>query len=210
MTQISSPAVLSTTNMVPVKLKDKDGNAIQGNPLISGYPNHNSVAFLDIDLDGDFDMMLGTYTDGLWLYNNTGNSTHPQFEREIVWALDHECKSDSSAQAEYCQVTVGHFNGDQLLDVFISYRNYPDATTKMYQHKTTPPYFELNAAWTATAGLPTEFYKGGITFGDVDNDGDEDDSDEYLAKRRKAIGHAIKKESLDSIRDLIAKELKNL
>jgi len=45
---------------------------------------------------------------------------------------------------------------------------------------------------------------------DVDNDGDEDDSDEYLAKRRKAIGHAIKKESLDSIRDLIAKELKNL
>jgi len=46
--------------------------------------------------------------------------------------------------------------------------------------------------------------------GDVDNDGDEDESDEYLAKRRKAIGQAIKKESLDSIRDLIAKELKNL
>ena len=35
-------------------------------------------------------------------------------------------------------------------------------------------------------------------------------SDEYLAKRRKDIGQAIKKESLDSIRDLIAKELKNL
>ena len=46
--------------------------------------------------------------------------------------------------------------------------------------------------------------------GDVDNDGDEDESDEYLAKRRKAIGKAMKKESLDSIRDLIAKELKNL
>ena len=46
--------------------------------------------------------------------------------------------------------------------------------------------------------------------GDVDNDGDEDKSDKYLAKRRKAIGQAIKKESLDSIRDLIAKELKNL
>jgi hypothetical protein len=46
--------------------------------------------------------------------------------------------------------------------------------------------------------------------GDIDNDGDKDESDEYLAKRRKAIGQAIKKESLDSIRDLIAKELKNL
>ena len=28
--------------------------------------------------------------------------------------------------------------------------------------------------------------------GDIDNDGDQDDSDEYLAKRRKAIGKAIK------------------
>ena len=46
--------------------------------------------------------------------------------------------------------------------------------------------------------------------GDVDNDGDEDESDEYLAKRRKAIGKAMKQEGLDSIRDLIAKELKNL
>ena len=46
--------------------------------------------------------------------------------------------------------------------------------------------------------------------GDVDNDGDEDESDKYLKKRRKAIGKAMKKESLDSIRDLIKKELGNL
>ena len=44
---------------------------------------------------------------------------------------------------------------------------------------------------------------------DVDNDGDTDSSDEYLKKRRKAIGKAMKKESLDSIRDLIQQELKN-
>ena len=30
--------------------------------------------------------------------------------------------------------------------------------------------------------------------GDIDNDGDQDDSDEYLAKRRKAISKAIKKQ----------------
>ncbi len=29
--------------------------------------------------------------------------------------------------------------------------------------------------------------------GDIDNDGDEDESDEYLAKRRKTIGKAIAK-----------------
>ena len=46
--------------------------------------------------------------------------------------------------------------------------------------------------------------------GDIDNDGDKDESDEYLAKRRKAIGKAMKKESLDSIRALIKKELGNI
>ena len=45
---------------------------------------------------------------------------------------------------------------------------------------------------------------------DVDNDGDSDSSDKYLKKRRAAIGKAMKKESLDSIRDLIKKELGNL
>ena len=33
--------------------------------------------------------------------------------------------------------------------------------------------------------------------GDIDNDGDKDDSDEYLAKRRKAISKAIKKQNGD-------------
>jgi len=30
--------------------------------------------------------------------------------------------------------------------------------------------------------------------GDIDNDGDEDKSDKYLAKRRKAVGNAIAKQ----------------
>ena len=45
---------------------------------------------------------------------------------------------------------------------------------------------------------------------DVDNDGDEDSSDEYLKGRRAAVGKAMKKESLESIRVLITQELKNL
>ncbi len=45
---------------------------------------------------------------------------------------------------------------------------------------------------------------------DVDNDGDSDSSDKYLKKRRQAIGKAMKKESLDSIRALIQQELSRL
>ena len=45
---------------------------------------------------------------------------------------------------------------------------------------------------------------------DVDNDGDSDDTDDYLKNRREKVGKAMKKESLDSIRDLIQKELLNI
>ena len=34
--------------------------------------------------------------------------------------------------------------------------------------------------------------------GDIDNDGDEDETDKYLAKRRKAISKAIKKDKKES------------
>jgi hypothetical protein len=35
--------------------------------------------------------------------------------------------------------------------------------------------------------------------GDIDNDGDEDESDDYLANRRKSIKKAMKKEALDAV-----------
>ena len=35
--------------------------------------------------------------------------------------------------------------------------------------------------------------------GDIDNDGDKDDSDKYLAKRRKAISKAIKKDQKEEL-----------
>ena len=35
--------------------------------------------------------------------------------------------------------------------------------------------------------------------GDIDNDGDEDETDKYLAKRRKAIGKAMKKDKMDEL-----------
>ncbi len=37
---------------------------------------------------------------------------------------------------------------------------------------------------------------------DIDNDGDVDDSDEYLHKKRKAISKAIKKEDADKVKEI--------
>ena len=48
--------------------------------------------------------------------------------------------------------------------------------------------------------------------GDIDNDGDEDDSDRYLKKRRDAISKNIKKEEVDtkSIDDRISKNVEKI
>ena len=43
--------------------------------------------------------------------------------------------------------------------------------------------------------------------GDIDNDGDEDESDEYLAKKRAAISKAIKNESSTSLTDIISESV---
>ena len=43
---------------------------------------------------------------------------------------------------------------------------------------------------------------------DIDNDGDVDDSDEFLHKKRKAISKAIKKENTSNLRDFLPKTLK--
>ena len=62
------------------------------------------------------------------------------------------------------------------------------------------PAFEevspLRKGWTEAYGSMYEKKMDpvGKEDGDIDNDGDEDSSDKYLAKRRKAIGKAMKKE----------------
>ena len=62
------------------------------------------------------------------------------------------------------------------------------------------PHFEevstLRQGWTKAYGdvYEKKMDPVGQEDGDIDNDGDKDSSDKYLAKRRKAIGKAIKKE----------------
>ena len=58
---------------------------------------------------------------------------------------------------------------------------------------------EIKSVWAAFLEVQEAKKKAldpvGKEDGDVDNDGDEDSSDEYLANRRKKVGAAMKKES---------------
>jgi hypothetical protein len=54
---------------------------------------HKKPDFVDLDNDGDYDLMvgIGNYTDAayskIWAYQNTGNLTCPVWTREIVWDI---------------------------------------------------------------------------------------------------------------------------
>ena len=155
------------------ELKDKDGNVIIEQMLRS--------MFLDIDQDNDFDLILGTYKDGLLLYKNIGTSTVPSFERQIEWSLDHVCEKevpDEFGEFDFnCGAAVGNFDEDSLLDIIVFNNGQ-----QMYKHllptTETSPKFVRETEWEGSSdlpnGLPSIEAIGGITFGDVDQDGDDD------------------------------------
>jgi len=62
---------------------------------------------------------------------------------------------------------------------------------------TEPETDTLGQVYEKTVNAKIELDPVGKEDGDVDNDGDKDDSDEYLANRRKAIAKAIKKQNGD-------------
>lgn len=166
-----------------VALKDKNGQLI-GAELPHRYSKSYRPTFLDIDQDGDYDLILGTYEDGILFYKNTGVSpTVPQFERQTSWVLDQVCIRNAATPTfwHYCAVATGNFGGSSSglgLDLLTlgAYHccNPPVTADFMYQYlSTSAPEFTPNTDWDNN-GLPDVEYNGGIAFGDVDLDGDDD------------------------------------
>ena len=60
-------------------------------------------------------------------------------------------------------------------------------------------YEEMGMILNRYYDIPEAMDAVGQEDGDIDNDGDQDDSDEYLAKKRTAIGNAIKNETSNFI-----------
>lgn len=55
------------------------------NPFgLTGYSNHSSPTFADLDNDGDFDLIAGFFTGSFKYYENTGTATTPAFASGIT------------------------------------------------------------------------------------------------------------------------------
>jgi len=152
-------------------LKTKSGSVIKAGSSKWGSSTYtmNKPTFLDVDQDNDYDLILAVRDDGIWYYENDGISpTTPNFVRQTSWELFDPIPKD----CKRCMVTTGHFDGEALLDVSIG--------NSMYQHRWWSPTFERKTAWESGNGLPNlqqaDLFGGlkRITFGDVDQDGDDD------------------------------------
>ncbi len=159
---------------------------------------HRNIAILD--LDGDFKQDIVAFASSFCLNHEYAN--HPgkllfisnYKESSDVLAFDIDAHNGSKME-------VNDFNLDGISDVlfythdtkpnfFVSEENYGGATNF---EPNNPILIRFdNTIITNKVGIKADSHTG--TSGDIDNDGDIDKSDEYLAKKRAAISKAMKEE----------------
>jgi hypothetical protein len=154
-----------TTEQAVFELQAGDANPLHAVDAIS----YSSVAFADIDGDGDFDAFIGSVWAVIQYYENTGDATNPVFVRRTgdENPLDHY-ETGWEAKMDFIDI-----DGDGDLDVFIGddygvirfYLNTGNATT--------PQFVEQ----TGSQNPLLDVYVGDFvtpTFADLDMDGDYD------------------------------------
>ncbi|MBK8814548.1 MAG: VCBS repeat-containing protein [Methylococcaceae bacterium] len=137
--------------------------APQTNPFgLTNIGASASPTFADIDGDGDLDAFIGTASDGILFFKNTGSRFAPNFVTEVGIGL-----VDPGAYAKPAFVDI---DGDGDLDAFVGTQ---DGTIRYYQNigsKAVPDFSEE----AANFGLTNVGAYASPTFADIDGDGDMD------------------------------------
>ncbi len=130
---------------------------LKSTPDIVGL-QYSSIAFADIDGDGDLDLYAGgadpSYVLTSRIYKNDGNGNFTLSDENTF------IKIREGAAA------FGDVNGDNFPDLIIS-GSTPGATTKLYINDRTGNFSLSGAAFAQTTG-------SALAFGDIDNDIDND------------------------------------
>lgn len=132
-------------------------------------------ALADMDADGDLDMFVGTWNQGVFYYRNTGDATAP------VFTLDPEIHIKLT-RGSNCTPALVDIDGDGDLDLFIGessgdlnfYRNTGNSTDFAFE-LVSDNYGDIDVG-----------RRSAPTFTDLDGDGDQD-----LVVGREADGAAI-------------------
>lgn len=123
------------------------------------------------------------------------NASRMAIEETADWFDAVSVKRDTKAIADSVKVFENTFTEISTLQQRLE-SVFEDIGTKLGK------YYEINEAMDAV----------GKEDGDIDNDGDEDETDDYLANRRKAVAKAIANESnkSDKLEKLVAEAFEGL
>ncbi|WP_369177606.1 beta strand repeat-containing protein [Candidatus Thiodubiliella endoseptemdiera] len=154
-----------TTSSPAYEAKTGDDNPFNGIDVV----NYSSPILVDIDGDGDLDLVVGEQNGTLKYYQNTGTTSNPTYEAKT---------GDSNPfngidVGDYSAPTLADIDGDGDLDLVVGEQN---GTLKYYQNTGTTS----NPTYEAKTGDSNPF--NGIdvgnlsapTLADIDGDGDLD------------------------------------
>lgn len=141
-------------------------SAVQQNTFGLAAVNYNSApAFVDLDNDGDLDLMVGEFYHNFKYFQNTGTAAAPVY---------------GAAQTNPFGITAVYYmaspafadldnDGDKDMISCEAYGNF-----QYYQNTGTATAPSFSAAAQNPFGLTAVNFWGFPTFGDLDNDGDKD------------------------------------
>jgi gliding motility-associated-like protein len=137
----------------------KTGNPFHG--VFAGY--YSFPHFVDIDSDGDQDVLLGTYAESIYnstvhLYINDGNGN-----------FTHDYVNGVSPAGERITITTTDYNKDGDLDIITGDKN----GVFRYFDNTGSGVYEEQVGWSILNDLNFGTYTS-AAFGNLDNDGNED------------------------------------
>ncbi|HLP14205.1 MAG TPA: FG-GAP-like repeat-containing protein [Flavobacteriales bacterium] len=143
----------------------------------AGY--YNTPTFGDLDGDGDFDMMVGSLSDGnIFYFENTGTAAAPTFAAPMTNPFGITIPSYTYygyygtytySNAEYSDPVLVDIDGDNDLDMFVG--NDDDGNLYYYENTGTASAPAFAAPAVAIASWDSAIAPD---FGDIDGDGDMD------------------------------------
>ncbi len=145
------------------------------NPFgISGLPNYSLPTLVDLDDDGDLDLMVGESMYGtLNYYENTGSAGSPTFAAPQVNPFN----LDTVQTGYYSGLVSPEFvdiDDDGDLDLFVGGNLYGQLLYYENNGSASNPNFSSPSPNPFGTDTITNFYSGNPTFADLDHDGDMD------------------------------------
>lgn len=136
------------------------------NPFSISYTFlHSSIAFGDIDADGDLDMISGSQDQYTYFFENIGTATNPQFSAPSTNPFG------LSSMVNYNRPEFYDFDGDNDLDLLFGVGN---GSFSYFENIGTASAPSFAAAVTNPFGLTSIENYATPALGDFNNDGDPD------------------------------------